>query len=104
MSICAKHIYKVIKGLSMKKNLDRTIIIILFICWCLFVIIVLSACAAKTEYKDVYIPQKCQVDMPPKLDCSSVRSDEYEKITHCMIWNKKREELLEAKLNFCIGE
>lgn len=73
-----------------------------FILLVVAVAIIASGCAAKPV--EVYIPQKCQTEVPPKLDCSSVKPDEYEKITHCMIWNKKREQLLEARLKYCIGD
>lgn len=90
--------------MEVKKLFDKFIITLLIFLFFLFVGLILASCAKQVEYKYVYIPQKCQVELPPKLDCSSVVSTDYEAITHCMIWNKKREELLEARLKFCIGE
>lgn len=90
--------------MEMKKLFSKLIITLLICLLFLFIGLILASCAKQVEYKDVYIPQKCQVELPPKLNCSSVSSTDYEAITHCMIWNKKRQELLEARLKFCIGD
>lgn len=82
---------------------DMICILIGVILFMILLAIIVSGCASSKPV-EVYIPQKCQTEIPPKLDCSSVKPDEYEKITHCMIWNKKRQELLEARLRFCIGD
>lgn len=60
---------KALKNTQMKDDYTKEILFILS----LLMILLLSGCASnnknlvvKTEYKDVYVPIRCEADMPPK--------------------------------------
>ena len=63
--------------------------------FCVFYILTFKGCAKKVVYKDVYVPIKCNVEMPLKPVLSGNLINDFASAL-------KHSEMLEKDLNFCI--
>lgn len=70
--------------------LNKINILIIF-----FISFIIIGCSTKTEYKHIYIPTKCEIDMPKK---PIYKDDEVLFARDLTIYSL----LLECKLHFCL--